>query len=78
MNTSKPKTMNPRRVPQKLPTPSPPRSPLSSPPLSPSEAIAGAWHRESAESKEKWRRIDANVRRRYEEPRFSRERRTKL
>ncbi|RDB25228.1 hypothetical protein Hypma_007928 [Hypsizygus marmoreus] len=44
----------------------PPRPP--SPPPSPAQAIADAWKRESAESQEAWRRINARVRLRYTAP----------
>jgi len=36
--------------------------------LSPFQAIAEAWKRESKESQEKWRKIDANIKKRYNEP----------
>ncbi|KAF8236034.1 hypothetical protein L208DRAFT_1391465 [Tricholoma matsutake] len=53
-------------------TDSPPLSSVrkqpNNPNVSPAQAIADAWKRESAESQEKWRRIDANVRLRYNSP----------
>ncbi|TEB38507.1 hypothetical protein FA13DRAFT_1726175 [Coprinellus micaceus] len=50
-----------------------PRQNASTPaaaPLSPlAQAIADAWKRESAESQDKWRRLDASVKTRYSTPR---------
>ncbi|TFK25209.1 hypothetical protein FA15DRAFT_590926 [Coprinopsis marcescibilis] len=42
-------------------------APIPSSPLA--QAIAEAWKRETQESQEKWRRMDANVRHRYNAPR---------
>ncbi|KAF8893511.1 hypothetical protein BD779DRAFT_1506658 [Infundibulicybe gibba] len=45
------------------------QSPPSSPKLSPAQAIAEAWKRESVETQQRWRNLDANVRSRYTAPR---------
>jgi len=37
--------------------------------VSPAQAIADAWKRESLENQEKWRRIDADVKTRFNTPR---------
>ncbi|THU86548.1 hypothetical protein K435DRAFT_782813 [Dendrothele bispora CBS 962.96] len=61
----------------KSPKPSTPRNksnttPPPSPPLSPAHSIAEAWRKESSDSKAMWRRINDNVRRRYNEARSGR------
>ncbi|KXN90955.1 hypothetical protein AN958_03022 [Leucoagaricus sp. SymC.cos] len=38
-------------------------------PISPAQAIADAWKRESVESQERWRKLDTEMRRRYEDAR---------
>jgi len=43
--------------------------PLS--PLSPAQAIAEAWKRESADNQEKWRRVDAEVKVKFDGARKS-------
>ncbi|KAF6763141.1 hypothetical protein DFP72DRAFT_524833 [Ephemerocybe angulata] len=43
-----------------------PQTPLANPLA---QAIADAWKRESAESQDKWRRLDASVKTRYNTPR---------
>ncbi|KAF8160709.1 hypothetical protein B0H34DRAFT_697784 [Crassisporium funariophilum] len=40
-----------------------------SPTISPAQAIADAWKRESMENQEKWKRIDADVKTRFNAPR---------
>lgn len=47
-------------------------------PLSPAQAIAEAWKRESMENQEKWRRIDAEVKTRYNKPVRILDRKTKM
>jgi hypothetical protein len=47
-------------------------------PLSPAQAIAEAWKRESNENQEKWRRIDAGVKVRYNKPVRILDRKTKM
>ena len=37
--------------------------------VSPAQAIADAWRRETLENQEKWRRIDADVKTRFNVPR---------
>ncbi|KAF9023948.1 hypothetical protein BDZ89DRAFT_1069483 [Hymenopellis radicata] len=44
-------------------------SPKPSPKLSPAQAISEAWKRESAESKERWRRLQEEAKRQYTNPR---------
>ena len=39
------------------------------PPVSPAQAIADAWKRETLENQEIWRRIDADVKARFNVPR---------
>ncbi|KAF9000581.1 hypothetical protein BDZ89DRAFT_1082244 [Hymenopellis radicata] len=46
-----------------------PPSPKPSPKLSPAQAISEAWKRESAESKERWRRLQEEAKRQYTNPR---------
>lgn len=41
----------------------------ATPPVSPAQAIADAWRRESLENQEIWRRIDADVKTRFNVPR---------
>ncbi|KAF9472435.1 hypothetical protein BDN70DRAFT_886980 [Pholiota conissans] len=41
----------------------------ASPTISPAQAIADAWKRESPENQEKWRKLDAEVKTRYNAPR---------
>lgn len=47
-------------------------------PVSPAQAIAEAWKRESAESQERWWKIDADVKRRYEEGKKKQGTKTKM
>jgi hypothetical protein len=47
-------------------------------PLSPAEAIAEAWKRESMENQDKWWRIDAEVKARYNKPVRNLDRKTKM
>ncbi|KAF9527339.1 hypothetical protein CPB83DRAFT_856384 [Crepidotus variabilis] len=49
-----------------------------SPTMSPSQAIAEAWKRESMENQEKWRRVDADVKVRYNTPVRLPRRKTKM
>ncbi|KAM6502096.1 hypothetical protein JOM56_002073 [Amanita muscaria] len=53
------------------------RGTLPSKALPPAQALAEAWKRESKQSQELWRRIDANVKLRYLAPR-KRESRSKM
>ena len=41
----------------------------TTPTVSPAQAIADAWKRETLENQEKWRRIDADVKTRFNVPR---------
>ncbi|KAF9567922.1 hypothetical protein CPC08DRAFT_702752 [Agrocybe pediades] len=43
----------------------------SNPHISPAQAIADAWNRETQESKQRWRKIDADVKLRYNSPKKS-------
>ncbi|PPQ95309.1 hypothetical protein CVT26_008153 [Gymnopilus dilepis] len=45
--------------------------------LSPAQAIAEAWKRESKENQERWKKIDADVKTRFNAPRRP-ERKTKM
>ncbi|KAF9452783.1 hypothetical protein P691DRAFT_660059, partial [Macrolepiota fuliginosa MF-IS2] len=46
--------------------------------VSPAQAIADAWKRESLESQERWRKLDAEMKRRYEEVRRKQQAQSKM